>query len=87
MNDKRRHERIAFPSEVKVMHPDFPSLIGRTRDISDGGVYLFLDIKPGLRAGTQVTLQALDTSAEAPLVRATVVRVEADGIALMFHSD
>jgi hypothetical protein len=87
MNNKREHERITFPSEVKVMHPDFPSIIGRTRDISDGGVYLFVDINPGIRVGAQVTVQAQESSAEAPLVRATVVRVESSGIALRFETD
>lgn len=87
MSDKRQHERIAFPSEVKVMHPDLPSFIGRTRDVSDGGAFLFVDINPGLRVGAEVTVQAQDVAAEAPLVRATVVRVEATGIALMFQRD
>lgn len=87
MSEKRQHERIAFPSEVKVMHPDRPSVVGRTRDLSDGGAFLFLDINPGLRVGEEVTVQAQDAAAEAPLVRATVVRVEESGIALMFQRD
>jgi hypothetical protein len=87
MNDKRQHERITFPAEVKIMHPDFGSIIGRTRDVSDGGLFLFVEINPGLRVGAQVTVQAQDISAEAPLVKATVVRVEASGIALMYESD
>jgi len=87
MSDKRQHERIAFPSEVKVMHPDLPPVIGRTRDLSDGGAFLFVDINPGLRVGAQVTVQAQDVAAEAPLVRARVVRVEDNGIALMFQPD
>jgi hypothetical protein len=86
MNDKRQHERIAFPGEVKIMHPDFGSIIGRTRDLSDGGLFLFVENNPGLGVGAQVTVQAQDISGEAPLVEATVVRVEAGGVALKYES-
>ena len=87
MNDKRQHERIEFPAEVKIMHPDFGSIVGRTRDMSDGGLFLFVDLNPGLQVDAAVTVQAQDLSGEAPLVKATVVRVEASGIALMFLED
>jgi hypothetical protein len=84
MNDKRQHERIAFPAEVKIMHPGFGSMVGRTRDMSDGGLFLLLDINPGLAVGAQVTVQAQDLSGDAPLVKATVVRIEESGVALMY---
>jgi hypothetical protein len=87
MNDKRQHERIAFPAEVKIMHPDFGAIIGRTRDMSDGGLFLIVDVNPGLGVGARVTVQAQDISGEAPLVEATVVRVEASGVALMYAGD
>ncbi len=87
MNDKRRHERIAFPAEVKIMHPGFGSIIGRTRDMSDGGLFLLVDINPGLEIGARVTVQAQDISGEAPLVEARVVRIEASGVALMYEGD
>jgi hypothetical protein len=87
MNDKRQYERIAFPSDVLVTHPGFAPVLGRTRDMSDGGVYLFVDINPGLEVGTEVGVQAQDASAEMPRVRARVVRVEAGGMALMFLRD
>ena len=86
MNDKRQHERIAFPAEVKLMHPDFGSIMARTRDLSDGGLFLFVDVNPGLGVGARVTVQAQDISGEAPLVEATVVRVEAGGVALRYES-
>ena len=69
------------------MHPDFGSIIGRTRDMSDGGLFLFVDFNPGLRVGAEVTVQARDISGEAPLVPAKVVRLEANGIALMYLTD
>jgi hypothetical protein len=87
MNDKRQHERIAFPAEVKIMHPDFGAIMARTRDMSDGGLFLFVDVNPGLGVGTRVTVQAQDISGEAPLVEATVVRVEASGVALMYEGN
>ncbi len=85
MSNKRQHERIAFPAEVKIMHPDFGAISARTRDMSDGGLFVFVDVNPGLQVGARVTVQAQDINAEAPLVKATVVRVEASGIALMYE--
>ena len=38
-----------------------------------------------LGVGARVTVQAQDISGEAPLVEATVVRVEASGVALMYE--
>ncbi len=87
MSNKRQHERIAFPAEIKLMHPDFGSVIAQARDMSDGGVYLFLDKPLGLAVGAEVRVQAQDAAGESPLVKATVVRVEAKGIALMFAHD
>ena len=87
MNDKRQHERIAFPAEVEIMHPDFGSIIARTRDMSDGGLFLLVDVNPGLGVGARVKVQAQDMSGEAPVVEATVVRVEASGVALMYEGD
>jgi hypothetical protein len=53
--------------------------------MSDGGLFLLVDINPGLEVGARVTVQAQDMSGEAPLVEATVVRVEATGVALMYE--
>ena len=85
MKNKRKHERIAFPAEVKIMHPDFGSIIGRTRDMSDGGLFLCVESNPGLEVGARVTVQAQDISGEAPLVEARVVRIEVSGVALMYE--
>jgi hypothetical protein len=87
MNDKRRHERIAFPSEVTLTDPDFGAITTHTRDVSDGGVFLFIDQAHSLQVGVRVTLQVRDMSGEAPIVRAKVVRVEDDGVALMYEQD
>jgi hypothetical protein len=87
MSEKRRHERIAFPSEVTLTDPDFGSLTAHTRDVSDGGAFLFIQQAHGLQVGAQVRVQVREMSGEAPIVSARVVRVEADGVALMFESD
>ena len=84
MNNQRKHERIAFPAEIKLMHPDFGSVVAQARDMSDGGVFLFLDNPLGLPVGTEVEVQAQDAAGESPLVKARVVRIETRGVALMF---
>lgn len=87
MSEKRRRERTAFPSEVTLTDPDFGALTAYTRDVSDSGVYLFVDHAHGLQVGARVSLQVRDMSGQAPVVSARVVRVDDDGVALMFEHD
>ncbi len=85
--DKRRYVRTEFSSEVKLMHSEMGSIQVRTRDISEGGVYLLTGDKVNYPVGTEFTLQAMDMAEEAPVVRAVIVRLEPDGIALQFFED
>ncbi|WP_165869148.1 PilZ domain-containing protein [Thiogranum longum] len=86
-NDKRRFVRTELDSEVKLMHSEMGSISVRTRDISGGGVYLLTGDKVNYPVGTEFTLQAMDMAGEAPLVKAVIVRLEPDGIALQFYED
>jgi c-di-GMP-binding flagellar brake protein YcgR len=87
MMEKRRYERIAFSSRVKIMHSVFGDLVVESRDLSHGGIFLVTGDKVTLPVGTDVTIQDQDMGSDAPLVKATIVRVEATGIALMFCDD
>lgn len=86
-NDKRRFVRTALNSEVKLTHPEMGAIRVRTRDISEGGVYLLTGNKVDYPVGTEFTLQAMEMAEEAPLVKAVIVRLEPEGIALQFFED
>lgn len=83
----RVHIRTAFTTRVKIMHASFGEIITETRDLSQGGVFLITAGKITLPVGATVQLQTLDMVGNAPLVNATVVRIEADGLAMMFCAD
>ncbi len=85
--DKRKHNRIAHRSKVRVTDEQGEEYIVHTQDLSHGGLFIriFTDNPP--QFGTKVTVQALDIE-EAIINRATVVRVElGKGIAVEFMDD
>ncbi len=89
MTEQRRHERIPLTVEVELVDPAIGKFIANTRDISDGGVFVRLGPKPWPELGATVTVrvnQMLGDEAP-PLLRARVVRVSAEGVALAFVLD
>ena len=87
MSEKRKHVRTTVSAAVQLMHPSFGSLSMKTRDMSNGGVFLFTGARIELPVGTEVSIQAQEMMVEAPIVKAKILRVEADGVALEFIRD
>lgn len=87
LDEKRKHVRTGFSAEVKLMHPAIGSLCAETRDMSNGGLFLLTGDRLDLPLGAEVTVQSLDMAEDAPIIRATIVRIESEGIALMFCED
>ena len=87
MEEKRQHVRTTVSARVKLMHPSLGSRPFKTRDMSHGGLFLMTGDQVDLPLGTEVSIQALDMFEEAPIVKAKIVRVESQGIALQFVSD
>lgn len=86
-DNKRKYTRIEVPMPVTVTHPEFGPYELVTADICDGGVFLKASEDQCLPVGSKVTLQVkagLLAGDEPPLVKATVVRVTADGMGLEF---
>ena len=83
MHEKRQFIRTEFNGNVKLMHERFGELEVEMRDLSDGGIFLFVAQDLGVAIGENVMLQSLDIE-EAPVLTAEVVRIEANGIALKF---
>jgi hypothetical protein len=85
MVEKRRSPRIDIEDNILLSHPDVGTLCLKTRDVSDGGVYLFTKGFP-LPEGTEVTLQSRDMP-DAPQVPALICRRDDQGIGLQFLMD
>ena len=88
MSDKRKDSRLGIKLEVEL-HSEEQELSLETRDLSQSGVFLSAQESTLPTEGSIVELrikQALGEE-EPPLVRARVVRVDNDGIALAFITD
>ena len=82
--ENRKHIRTRLTSSVKVIHPDVGTIEVKTRDISDGGIYLLSPITNLPPVGSQVKVQLIDTPFEAPVLDMRIVRLENEGIGLTF---
>lgn len=82
--EQRQHIRTKLTSNVKLTHPETGTIVVKTRDISDGGIYLLSKITNLPPVGSQVKVQLIDTPFEAPILDMRIVRYEGDGIGLAF---
>lgn len=85
--DKRRHVRTSFTCRIKIAHDSVGELLVKTRDISDGGVFVVLEPEQIPPIGTRLTGQVQGLMDEAPTLQLEVVRVEPAGVGLRFLSE
>lgn len=84
--NKRLHSRIKLPAKVKLMHPDIGELILKTRDVSDGGVYVECDDPEILPIGSEASMQVINDDIEMPVVVVKIVRKDSEGLGLEFQN-
>jgi hypothetical protein len=91
MKEHRQHERFPIEVEVEVVLPKkllfSEKRRMRTRDMSQGGLFLETDGRPSPPVGAELRVRVIndDPGAEPmPVVRARVVRVNKDGMAVSF---
>jgi c-di-GMP-binding flagellar brake protein YcgR len=82
--DKRRHVRTSFACRIKITHDSVGELLVKTRDISDGGVFVVLEPEQIPAIGTRLTGQVQGLMDDAPVLQLEVVRVEPAGVGLRF---
>ena len=83
-HDKRKHIRTSLQCKIKITHAAVGEKIVKTRDVSDGGVFVVLDPDQIPPIGTIVTGQVQGLMDDAPILEMEVVRVEPSGIGLRF---
>ncbi len=83
MSEKRRHPRTPINVHIKIDHPEAESVIGVTKDISEGGVFVQIT-DPRFAAMDKVKVQACNME-DAPIVHGYVTRATAEGIGVAFE--
>jgi hypothetical protein len=88
MDDKRSESRLGIELEVELFIDDRECSL-KTRDLSNSGVYLEKGETNLPPPGTivQIRVKSNFEMGEPPIVKARVVRVDAEGIALAFIND
>lgn len=86
MNDheQRRSIRTPLSCRIKIAHESIGEVLVKTRDISDGGVFVIIDPENIPAIGTVVTGQVQGLMDDAPVLDMEVVRIEPQGIGLRF---
>lgn len=57
MIERRRYERTSATVRVEMSHPGFGTIVGFTKDISDGGALVQIDNQPTPPVGTEVEVR------------------------------
>jgi hypothetical protein len=83
-HEKRRHVRTPFVCRIKIIHDSVGELVVKTRDISDGGVFVVLEPEQIPPIGTQLVGQVQGLLDDAPMLQMEVVRLEDSGVGLRF---
>jgi len=86
-DERRRHHRIHVPLEVELTHESTGTVNLKTRDLSDGGVFLVMKNQPIPPEGSLVTVRlkgAFDGGELPPATTMKVVRLEGLGVGLEF---
>jgi c-di-GMP-binding flagellar brake protein YcgR len=88
MEERRRFSRTSADIRVELSHPSFGTLIGVTRDISDGGAQVVLDSSQSPPVGTvvQVLFKRVVGVLNADPVAMKVVHSHKNVLGLMFVS-
>ncbi len=84
MQNNRQHPRNPFEVRVKISHPAIGEKIVKTRDISEGGLFIVAEPTEMPPIGEIVTGQILGMMEDPPIVKMKIVRTEEQGLGLQF---
>ena len=85
MSEEKRHFiRTEFPASALLTHQDIDDVILKVRDVSEGGIYLETGVNTILPVGSLVKIQVVNDEVETPVVDMEIVRVDSEGMGLMF---
>ncbi len=86
MHESRQSRRLNVPLKVEISHPTLGRLDVEARDMSDGGIFVFLDPDFQLPVGEIITAKVLGLGGSdkdpSPTLNMRIVRAEKDGMGL-----
>lgn len=87
MSENRRHARMNISLKVELNHPELGAHTLQTKDMSDGGLFVYYPEPVEFQVGHTVTVQVaalLGDGEEAPIVPMEIRRVCDVGLGLQF---
>ena len=87
MQNRREHIRHPVVVEIKIYHPDFGERLVKTKDLSDGGLFILVEPSEMPPIGEIVQGQVQGEFDDLPIVTMKIVRTENDGLGLQFIQD
>ena len=87
MDNQRKHKRVPLDVEVKISHPDIGEIIVKTKNLSDGGLFILVDPITMPPIGEIVQGQVQGEFGDFPVVTMKIVRTEDEGLGLQFVED
>jgi len=89
MANNRKYPRLPLPMKVEVIVENQSPVVMKTRDMSDGGVFLENNDNLVLQMGVKLTIKVIENMQgdDAVNIAATVVRVTDEGFAVQFDYD
>lgn len=87
MDDRRRHPRIPVRIDVKISHPQIGEKIVKTKNFSEGGLFILVEPSELPEVGEYVDGQVQGTMEDAPVVKMKIVRTDSDGLGLQYIMD
>lgn len=83
-NNRREHPRIPMNVNIKITHPDIGEKIIKTKNISDGGLFVLGEPTAMPPIGSIVIGQVQGIIESPPELKMEVVRTDTDGIGLRY---
>ncbi len=81
--NQRGAVRTPLSANVKISHPEFGERIVETRNISDTGLFIFVDPSEMPPVGEVISGQVQGLE-DAPVVKMKIVRTDEEGLGLQF---
>ena len=86
MIERRMFERTSTSLRVEMSHPSFGTIVGFTKDISDGGALVQIENQPNPPVGTEVMVRF--KKAVGPInIDPVKMKVVPDGLVLTFSRE
>ena len=84
MSNKRKHPRIPIGVKILLTHTSFGEKLVKTKNISDGGVFVLVEPNEVLHVGEVITGQVQGMMDDPPMLEMRVVRVAGEGLGLEY---